>query len=123
MRTIADAEAILKGRDTRKLGNNTYLERRGDGIAIRLHRTDVVTFNADGSVTFDSGGWRTVTTKSRMGMVTGISVYQRDFKWYVIVAKPDADGLRYDWDEPPIEYFDGVTVTAKGEITDRSERV
>lgn len=50
----------------RKLANNTVAIRRGGGIAVRLHKTDVLTFHDDReTVTYDTGGWLTVTTKSR----------------------------------------------------------
>lgn len=80
------------GRDKhrRKLENNTYAERRGTGkprdpIAVRLHATDVLTFYADGRVTFDTGGWHTVTTKARLNTYApaGWSVYSERGSWYL----------------------------------------
>lgn len=113
MRDIRDAEKAIQGhftarRESRKLANNTYLERRGDAIAVRLHFTDVITFNPDGSVTLNSGGWRTVTTKDRMNFTSGVRVFQHAHEWYVAVARETDDGLRYDWDSS-IDYFDGIT--------------
>ena len=62
------ASKLLTGRNAqwRKLDNNTYLERRGNDIAVRLHNTDVVIFHEDGCTVFDSDGWRTRTTQDRM---------------------------------------------------------
>lgn len=62
------ANDLLTGRcqQSRKLGNNTYLKRRGNNIAVMLHATDVITFKPDNTAVLDSGGWRTVTTKARM---------------------------------------------------------
>lgn len=53
---------------SRKVANNTYLERAvsGGGIAVRLHETDILTFWPNGNVRFYTGGWGTVTTKERM---------------------------------------------------------
>jgi hypothetical protein len=65
----ADAQEILAGGrnpNTRKVANNTYVERRGEDFAVRLHNTDVVTFKADCRIVLDSGGWQTVTTKDRI---------------------------------------------------------
>ncbi len=54
-------------RGYRKVANNTVAIRRGDDIAIRLHVTDVLTFTRESDeVTFNDGGWVTVTTKDRM---------------------------------------------------------
>lgn len=51
----------------RKLCNNTVAIRRGDDIAVQLHATDVLTFHGDReTVTYESDGWHTVTTKARM---------------------------------------------------------
>jgi hypothetical protein len=70
-KTFAEAAAILKGRVSLKLGNNTWLELTGsdpvhDYIAVRLHNTQIVKFWADGSVTLHTGGWYRVTTKDRL---------------------------------------------------------
>mgnify|MGYP005825807367 FL=1 len=90
MRTYQEATDRLGTRDSRKVGNNTYLVRRGDNIALRLHRTDVVTFQPDNSVVLDSGGWLTVTTKNRMNEV--VRVYSEKGKWYA-EGIPYADGM------------------------------
>ena len=69
--TYQEADALLQGRcrERRKLENNTYLERKTyprDATAVRLHRTDVLTFYQDGRIEIDTGGWNTVTTRDRM---------------------------------------------------------
>ncbi len=49
------------------VANNTLEISYADGtVAIRFHNTDVVVFHTDGSVTLDSGGWRTPATKDRI---------------------------------------------------------
>jgi hypothetical protein len=81
----------------RKLENNTYLEARqvpqgwagkaygGDGphYAVRLHKTDIVTIHPDDSQHYDSGGWRTVTTKDRINRYGLALVYSERGTWYV----------------------------------------
>lgn len=91
--TTANEKLTGRCRNGRKVGNNTYLERRGDDIAVRLHSTDVVTMHPDGSVTLDSGGWRTYTTKDRMRSF--VNVYSKSGVWYL----PDGS-----------LFYDGVTV-------------
>lgn len=64
--TYREANELLGKRDSRKLENNTYLERRGDKkIAVRLHRTDVVIFTPT-YVELHTGGWYTKTTAERI---------------------------------------------------------
>lgn len=62
-------DSKLQGRNlkTRKHSNSTYLLRQEDGsLVMKLHATIIVTVRLDNSVTLDSGGWRTPTTKGRM---------------------------------------------------------
>lgn len=79
-------EEKLTGRNKngRKLGNNTYAERKGDDVAIRLHTTDILTYKSDGSVVVTSGGWKTVTTKSRLNeyLPFGYAITQTKGVWY-----------------------------------------
>jgi hypothetical protein len=93
-------------RARRKLCNNTYLERRGADIAVRLHATDVLVFRPDNSVVYNSGGWRTVTTKERMNSygADGRWIWQDKGIWSI-----GTRGRRK-------LYEDGVIITANGKI-------
>jgi hypothetical protein len=103
--TYATADATLGSRDRRKVANNTYLERRDEQtIALRLHATDVVTFRP-GTITLDSGGWRTVTTKNRINYA--LPVYSDKGTWYV-GGYPDHDNR--------VVYVDGITFTEAGSL-------
>lgn len=80
--TFAEAEAFFAAHITRSrtyrgsvrvvvVENNTILRKThdkdmGDGYAVRLHDTDVVTFYADGTVWIEADGWASVTTADRM---------------------------------------------------------
>lgn len=80
----ADLQLTGRNKDRRKLANNTYLERRGKDIAIRLHNTDILTYSSDGTVTVDVGNWLTVTTKHRLNeYLEGYSIQQERGTWYV----------------------------------------
>lgn len=95
------ANAQLTGRckNSRKIQNNTYLARRGEDIALQLHSTDVVTLHPDGSITLNSGGWHTVTTKDRISPFHRVSA--RQGVWYM------EDGTLF---------YDGVTIDANGNV-------
>lgn len=98
-RDFKTANEMLQGRNqmSRRLpGRETYLERRGDDIALRFHNTDVVTFRPNGQIVLNSGGWRTNTTKDRMSLV--VPVNQKDFSWFVF-GRPYQDGMvvTQDW--------------------------
>lgn len=101
--SYARYDNILTGRCAlrRKVANNTWAERRGDDrIAIRLHRTDVITFDRDGTVTLNTGGWYSVTTKERMNSFSPLSVWSHRGEWRVTT------GGR--WDDYVL-YADGMT--------------
>lgn len=121
MTQYAQADKLLTGRnhESRKVGNNTYLQRRGDDIAVMLHATDIVTFHPDGTFTLNTGGWHTPTTLDRLREWAPVSIETRgiesgctgerigisrdseaDIKWYVSHVRggpqlPLVDGHRY----------------------------
>lgn len=75
-----------------KIGQHcTTVSTDGDGTTrVTYHETDVVTFNAD-KIVLDTGGWQTVTTKTRMNQASnefglGYQVYQNNNEWYVMYA-------------------------------------
>ena len=89
---------------SKKVGNNTFEVVYKDGTrAIRLHKTNVVTFGTD-RYTLNTGGWETYTTKDRINkyIPTGY-VYQERKEWYVRTPC----GV--------VDYYDGITFDYEGE--------
>ncbi len=86
-----------------KIGNNTYRVDYPTSEAIRLHDTDILTFEAD-HVTLNSGGWQTHTTKARLNeyLPAGVHVEQKNFDWYVVDSR----------DNTRKEFQDGMTIAA-----------
>ena len=89
---------------------STILHRLAeDRIALKYHATNVVTAHRDGSITLDSGGWRTATTKARMtdAIRTGGGafggVYSNKGEW-----------ILYRCDGVNVPYADGITIAADG---------
>jgi hypothetical protein len=80
------SDFIAKGRNKtdRPLANNTRVIDRGDRIAIRLHNTDIVSFFPNGDTEFNSGGWRTMTTKDRMHYAGGFTISSRGGNWTIL---------------------------------------
>jgi len=110
MQSYTEADTVLTGRckDRRKVANNTWLERRDDGsIGVRLHDTDVVTYHPDESITLNTGGWFTVTTKDRMNTFSPFGISSVKGEWQVALRNPDYDSSRYDPDTNP---YWGLTV-------------
>jgi len=119
MNTYKSFDTQLGKRDSRKIGNNTYLKRRADTeIAIMLHATDVVTYKQSGEVVLNSGGWHTVTTKDRISeyIPNSYQVGQEKGIWYVrkkcnfrkeYCEWSDSEEPTYDW-ECLSEFYDGM---------------
>lgn len=75
------------GQTQRISKNNTKITENDGMTCIRLHKTEVVRFNGE-VIILDSGGWRTVTTKTRMNQTSneyglGYSVFADKGIWYV----------------------------------------
>jgi len=113
MRTFTEASNRLGSRESRKLENNTYLQRRGEAIAVKLHSTDVVTFQPDGRVVLTSGGWRTPTTKDRLNKYSPVNIWSQKGQWLVAPF-----GQHINQDPSKIFYFqDGTVIHPDGKIT------
>lgn len=123
MRSYEQAEKFLAGGknpNSRKHANNTWIERRGDNIAVRLHSTDVVLYRPDGSFVLNTGGWHSVTTKDRINgyVPADVRVYSDKGIWTVYGPSGEpqpplyasthgtlcdfADGLEFDKNGKPI---------------------
>jgi len=104
-------DTILHGgrsKDRRKVGNNTYLVRRGEDIAVRLHYTDILTFYRDGRIKINSGGWQTVTTRDRWNQyLPGAWNIQGDRGTYYLYNGEKRWGYR-----------DGMIIHPDGTVTD-----
>jgi hypothetical protein len=103
--------SALGGRSSRKLAHNTYLIRDGSAVVVRFHATEVATMAA-GAIRLNSGGWRTVTTKERLGRVLplGWSVYSDRREWYLSRHANGSPAARWP-------FADGITIGADGAVT------
>ena len=83
--------------------NNTSICDDDREVIVTLHSTTIVVYNRLAeTVTLNSGGWQTVTTKARMNQVAKhyglpFGVYQQNHEWFVQVANlkevPFEDGM------------------------------
>jgi len=95
------AAEILNGRAKRKIDNNTYLEQIDEVFVVRLYNTDIIKIYPDNTQVLFSGGYKTVTTKKRIGDYSFTSVHQEKGAWYL------RNGA---------EFTEGVRVNANGEV-------
>ncbi len=96
---------------SRVSGVATAISTDADGVMrVSYHSTPVVTVYPNGRIDLDSGGWFTVTTKTRMNQASnqfglGFKVFQKDFRWFV-----DVDGHTIDWQEAAVYGGERLTI-------------
>lgn len=98
--------AVPSGEKVRKVANNTIEHVDSwDRRRIILHETAILVFDPGGRyVRFNTGGWKSKTTKERMEtfLPAGFQIFQKDFAWYLITPK-------HPW-ENPLPFADGRTL-------------
>ncbi len=108
----SDLEVWLGSKQVRKIANNTYARWKDAtrDIAICLHSTDVVTFHDDGTITLNSGGYRTVTTKDRINGILPrpLGVYSNKGVWTLYRKGNNPCTVS--------EFYDGMRFTTDGDM-------
>lgn len=112
--TFDEFDRWLGDKTTRKLAHNTYVERVGADIAVRYHSTFIVTYHPDGSLTLNTGGWRTTTTKARIHDLIGPGRFlsSTDGVWNLTRSTGPWPAPR----EQVSEFYDGMTIDADGNM-------
>lgn len=94
MQNFQEALEALGNKDRTRLLNNTYLERiSADEIGVLYHRTYIVRFKRNGSVTLHTGGWQTTSTKERMNAYSPARIHQERGQWFLSTGEPFHDGI------------------------------
>lgn len=78
--TFSEANRMLGARGRKRLLNNTYAVRGGDGrVNIVHHNSAIATFEQDGSVMLTNAGYGSVSTRERLSAMTppGVHFVQR----------------------------------------------
>ena len=91
--------------------SNTFVEYNSntDCSTVVLHRTAIAVYDHNTqALKLNTGGWQTVTTKSRLNailsqLITGASVFQRDFIWFL------------NYNNQTHNFFDGM-ILCNGEV-------
>ena len=105
---IMEGVKVLPGTKPKKVAHNTVRYTNSDGAeVIRLHHTDIILKNKDGTVTLDTGGWKTPTTKDRLNRFSPVRVYSKRGTWFV-------DG--------EVPFYDGLTVAEDGTVPREEEK-
>jgi hypothetical protein len=119
-RTYQEAQAELGKRDSRKIGNNTYMRREGEEIKVKYHNTDIVTYRSNGDIVLDTNGWMTSTTKERLNKYTprDVHIWQENSVWYVAAG---IDGYYWESQAGRVVFQDGLIIHPDGSIDGAGE--
>lgn len=101
----------------RLIANNTVEYHKEDGARIiRLHHTDILTFQTDNKIVLNTSGWQTVTTKDRMNAHLPWPDYKiaaTKGQWYIYQG---------GWEGKKIAFYDGVILPDAFENTTKSDK-
>lgn len=109
IKDFSEAMEWLGGRSLRKVGNNTYLVAHYTPglvpvtrVSLRLHSTEVITWDMLGGCVLNSDGWHTRTTLSRINTFCGgYRVFGMKENWWVSGVFPSGQ---------PAVFYDGMDV-------------
>ncbi len=76
--------------------DNTEVEVHFDGATtMRLFGNIIAAHSKDGILSIGDGNHQTVTTKDRLNALPHVSIYQRNYQWYLNDEKWMVDGLLF----------------------------
>lgn len=127
--TYKQAEALFNRARDKEAGKPlpgvaTRLFKRGENYAIRYHETDIVTIHPNNSVTLNSGGWRTMTTKAKMNEYAPCGISQANGVWYITYKNrkfKNWNGTEPYWKDGGL-FIDGITVSRYGKPVNGKNR-
>jgi len=89
-----------RNRAKRSLCLHTTLEKReDDAVAVKLYNTDIITWQKNGHIILNSGGYKTVTTADRLQSFLDYNIVNQwclNDTWYV----SDCTKNTYEWKDP-----------------------
>lgn len=100
-----EAKDTIKNRESKKLGNNTYLHRIEGGFAIKLHDTDVIELYPS-YVKLFTGGWYSLTTKERLNKYAPVRLGQEKSIWYLYGE---------NWEKQTL-FYEGIKISYTGKV-------
>jgi hypothetical protein len=102
-----------------KLGHETWLcsDPQTGSFYIQYHQTPIVIYREDGSVSLDSGGWKTRSTKTRMNDFSPFSVYSNEHGIWKIKVDEKEYGFADDIVVHADKVVEGFNETSDREIT------
>jgi hypothetical protein len=91
------------------------VEYKDGSSSIRLHDTDIVTFDKKGNITLNSGGFRTKTTKERITRFSSVRISQVNGLWYIGCQNKKGEITS-------VEFYDGIKLTEELELIGKEKK-
>jgi len=97
----------IEATESKIVGHNTVAYTKPDGTrVVRLHHTDILEFTKDGRTIFNSGGWKTMTTKEQINALQKVATIIKDKGlWYLTTNRNP-----YQNKDSRVPFFDGITI-------------
>jgi hypothetical protein len=83
MRQITeDAVRAFNNNQLFKRSNTEVRINEFGAIELRLHG-NTIAYNSEEGLFISDGGWQSMTTKERLNGLSGVSIYQKDWEWFL----------------------------------------
>jgi hypothetical protein len=63
--------------------SNMEVSREGTIYYLKLHGNKIAALESDGKMWISNAGWKSNTTKERLNGLPGVSIYQRNWVWFL----------------------------------------
>jgi hypothetical protein len=63
--------------------SNMEVSREGTIYYLKLHGNKIAALESDGKMWVSNAGWKSNTTKERLNGLPGVSIYQRNWMWFL----------------------------------------
>ena len=63
--------------------SNMEVSREGTIYYLKLHGNKIAALESDGKMWISNAGWKSNTTKERLNGLPGVSIYQRNWMWFL----------------------------------------
>jgi hypothetical protein len=90
--TKESVRAFIEGRKFNK--GNMSVESESSFIKLKLHGNTIATIDPLGVLSVSNAGWASNTTKERLNGIPGVSIYQKNWNWFLNGSEWDGSWKR-----------------------------
>lgn len=93
---------LLRHRNSVPVSGNGAVHVNDDGtVSLRLHATDILRCEADGTVTINTGGYHTVTTKNWLcaALPSSVRIWQTNYEWHIAIRNGNGEYETHEYED------------------------